>query len=547
MPAVINIKPTRRLASAVEYASAHGGKDKAHNGYDMKRVLCASGVNCDPKNGLKEMMKLVNRKQFIQDLKPQKGKKIVQGYTLIQSFDKSFDYQNPADVQKVNELGQKLVEKVVKNRMALVYTQADGTHHMLHNHIIVCSLAPNLRAMRAKQTRFKTWAKASDEVLQEEGLETLAPVSSKGKTTAKEKLTRAEIAEMEKLSKNKDAQGNPAPKRTRMEEIKEKIEQIEQDPTVTSWDSFVEVAKKHDLDVHVRRNKKGLINGLSYKLLNTDMKRGIRARRLGANYMKENLNDVFEANSKRKRLAKQREARIEAGGSSATAETAETRQLSSTNIEFVEQSSDLRKEAQNRVTARTARRTIRQSVNRDIRRGFEKFAEPNSNPTGETKFDFFEFTRRFGNNERKHRKFDERLRQFVAYRQKLDEIRAEQLKQQQQANTVAVLSRVELDRKLAKAAGYKQTNPKHVEIKRQTNVIKPKPTEPELVTKYGYTLKREYSDYADLLTNQDIADILYEQHHNWFVEDEHEQQNPETPTQTQKQQNQNIDDDGWNL
>lgn len=498
----------------------------------MKRVLCASGVNCTPENGLKEMMKLVNRKQFIQDLKPQKGKKIVQGYTLIQSFDKSFDYRNEADVKKVNELGQKLVEKVVKTRMALVYTQADGTHHMLHNHIIVCSLASNLKAMRSKQTRFKTWAKANDEILQEEGLETLAPVSSK--TTAKEKITRAEIAEMDKLSQNKDAKGNPKPETTRMEEIKERIEQIEQDPAVIDWNSFVEVAKKHDLDVHVRRNKKKEINGLSYKLLNTSMKRGIRARRLGANYMKESLNDVFQSNLERRRLAKQREERIEAGGSSATAETAETRQLSSTNIEFVEQSSDLRKEAQNRVTARTARRTIRQSVNRDIRRGFEKFAEPNSNPTGETKFDFFEFTRRFGNNERKHRKFDEHLRQFVAYRQKLDEIRAEQLKQQQQANTVALLSRVELDRKLAKAAGYKQTDSKR--IKKQQ----------KLITRFGYTLKREYSDYADMLTNQDYADMQYILHPEWFVKPE--QQNPETPTQTtQKQQNQNIDDDGWNL
>lgn len=528
MSAIVNIKSTKNLTKAVNYASGYNGKAKAHNGYNMPRVLCQSGVNCTPKNGLKRMMDRVKRKQFLQTLKPQSHRKIVQGYTLIQSFDKSFDYKNPDDVKKVNELGQKLVGQVVPDKLALVYTQADGTHHMLHNHIIVCSLSENLRAMHGNQTNFRTWAKANDEVLKAEGLETLAPVSSK--TTAKEKLTRAEIAEMDKLSKNKDAQGNPKPQKTRMEEIKERIEEIEQDPNVIDWDSFVKVAKKHDLDVHVRKNKKGLVNGLSYKLLNTDMKRGIRARRLGANYMKESLNDVFQSNLERKRLAKQREA----GRSSATAETAETRQLSSTNIEFVEQSSDLRKEAQNRVTARTARRTIRQSVNRDIRRGFEKFAEPNSNPTGETKFDFFEFTRRFGNNERKHRKFDEHLRQFVAYRQKLDEIRAEQLKQQQQANTVALLSRVELDRKLAKAAGYKQTDSKR--IKKQQ----------KLITRFGYTLKREYSDYADMLTNQDYADMQYILHPEWFVKPE--QQHPETPTQTtQKQQNQNIDDDGWNL
>ena len=528
MPAVVNIKPTRNITRAVNYASAHGGKDKAHNNYKIKRVLCASGVNCTPENGLKEMMKLINRKQFIQDLKPQK-KKIVQGYTLIQSFDKSFDYRNEADVQKVNELGQKLVEKVVKNRMALVYTQADGTHHMLHNHIIVCSLASNLKAMRAKQTRFKTWAKASDEVLQEEGLETLAPVS-KGKTTAKEKLTRAEIAEMDKLSKNKDAQGNPAPKRTRMEEIKEKIEEIEQDPSVIDFDSFVEVAKKHSLDVHTRINKKGVMTGLSYKLLNTDMKRGIRAKRLGSNYMKESLNDVFEANSKRKRLIKSREARIEAGTKegSAITEAADVRNVQTTNIQFTEPSPTgfVRK------TREIISRRVGRSIGSDLRQGF---TPSNRQPTKDNQLNFFEFTKSFGNNERKHKRFDEALKQFVDYRRKLDEIRAEQLKQQQQLSDFFVLSRIRLNQELARSAGYKSKDTRRIE--KQPTV--------KLVTKFGYTLKPEFSSYADLLTNQDYADMMYELHHNWFVRD---QQNPETPTQTtQKQQNQNIDDDGWNL
>lgn len=528
MPAVINIKPTRRLASAVNYASAHGGKDKAHNGYDMKRVLCASGVNCDPKNGLKEMMKLVNRKQFIQDLKPQK-KKIVQGYTLIQSFDKSFDYKNEADVQKVNELGQKLVEKVVKNRMALVYTQADGTHHMLHNHIIVCSLASNLKAMRAKQTRFKTWAKANDEVLQEAGLETLAPVS-KGKTIAKEKLTRAEIAEMDKLSKNKDQQGNPAPKQTRMEEIKEKIEEIEQDPSVIDWNSFVEVAKKHSLDVHTRINKKGVMTGLSYKLLNSNMKRGIRAKRLGSNYMKESLNDVFEANSKRKRLIKQREARIEAGTTGRSSEITEANRagnVQATNIQFTEPSTTGFVRAKREI----ASRTVRRSINSDLRQGF---TPSNRQPTKDNQLNFFEFTKKFGNNERKHRKFDEALRQFVDYRRKLDAIRQQQLEQQQQANNVFLLTRFRLDQKLAESARHKSEDLKRTRKQK-------------LVTKFGYTLKPEFSSYADLLTNQDYADVQHDLHPEWFVKPE--QQNPETPTQTtQKQQNQNIDDDdGWNL
>lgn len=529
MPAVVNIKPTRNITRAVNYASAHGGKDKAHNNYKMKRVLCASGVNCTPETGLKEMMKLVNRKQFIQDLKPQK-KKIVQGYTLIQSFDKSFDYRNEADVQKVNELGQKLVEKVVKNRMALVYTQADGTHHMLHNHIIVCSLASNLKAMRAKQTRFKTWAKANDEVLQEAGLETLAPVSSKGKTIAKEKLTRAEIAEMDKLSKNKDAKGNPAPKRTRMEEIKEKIEEIEQDPSVIDFDSFVEVAKKHDLDVHTRINKKGIMTGLSYKLLNSDMKRGIRAKRLGSNYMKEALYDVFEANSKRKRLIKQREARISTRSPEAT-ETSDLGAVQEANLRFALPKQSEIDHRQGDSTART--RAIGRTVNSKFRRAVTPSNQGTQDLNRPVELDFFQFTQKFGNNERKHKRFDEYLKQFVEYRHDLATIRDIQLDQQQQASDIIGLATIRLEEKLARSA-----NNKSKDLRRNANE---RQTTSRLITKFGYTLKREYSDYADMLTNQDMADMEFVLHPQWFVRD---QQNPTpTPEPPTIQKQQDIDDD----
>lgn len=530
MPAVVNIKPTRNITRAVNYASAHNGKDKAHNNYKMKRVLCASGVNCDPETGLKEMMKLVNRKQFIQDLKPQKGKKIVQGYTLIQSFDKSFDYKNEADVQKVNELGQKLVEKVVKNRMALVYTQADGTHHMLHNHIIVCSLASNLKAMRAKQTRFKTWAKASDEVLQEAGLETLAPVSSKGKTIAKEKLTRAEIAEMDKLSQNKDAKGNLAPKKTRMEEIKEKIEEIEQDPSVIDFDSFVEVAKKHSLDVHTRINKKGVMTGLSYKLLNSNMKRGIRAKRLGSNYMKESLNDVFEANIERRRLAKQREARISTRSPEAT-ETSDLGAVQAANFQFALSEQNRVENKSSISTART--RAIGRTVNSEFRRAVTPSNQGTQDLNRPVELDFFQFTQKFGNNERKHKRFDEYLKQFVKYRHDLATIRDIQLDQQQQASDIIGLATIRLEEKLARSA-----NNKSKDLRRNANE---RQTAPRLITKYGYTLKREYSDYADMLTNQDMADMEFVLHPQWFVRD---QQNPTpTPEPPTIQKQQDIDDD----
>lgn len=527
MPAIVNIKSTKNLTKAVNYASGYNGKAKAHNGYNMPRVLCRSGVNCTPKDGLKRMMDRVKRKQFLQDLKP-KPRKIVQAYTLIQSFDASFDYKNIDDVKKVNQLGQKLVGQVVPDKMALVFTQADGTHHMLHNHIIVCSLSENLKAMSGKQTNFRTWAKANDEVLKAEGLETLAPVGKT--TTAKEKLTRAEIAEMDKLSKNQDAQGNPAPRKTRMEEIKERIEEIEQDSSVIDFDSFVEVAKKHNLDVHVRRNKKKEINGLSYRLLDKKiaMKRGIRAKRLGSNYMKESLNDVFEANEKRRRLIKSREARISAR-SPEIAEATETSDLGAVQAANFQFALSEQNRSENKPSISTARK-VQSTVNRELRQGLTR---SNQRSQKDNQLNLFEFTKKFGNNERKHRKFDEALRQFVDYRRKLDTIRQQQLEQQQQANNVFLLTRFRLDQKLAESARHKSEDLKRTRKQK-------------LVTKFGYTLKREYSDYADMLTNQDMADMEFVLHPDWFVKDQPEQPNP---TQTPEQpKDQNIDDDdGWNL
>lgn len=510
MPAIVNIKSTRNVSAAVGYASGYGGKTKAHNGYDMRRVLCQSGVNCTPQNGLKLMMDRVKRKQFLQSLKPQNKRKIVQAYTLIQSFDASFDYKNIDDVKKVNQLGQKLVGKVVPDKLALVYTQADGKNHILHNHIIVCSLSENLKAMSGKQTNFRTWAKANDEVLKAEGLETLAPVSSK--PTAKEHLTRAEIAINDKGQK------------TRTELIKERIEEIEQDSSVIDFDSFVEVAKKHDLDVHVRRNKKKEINGLSYRLLDKKiaMKRGIRAKRLGSNYMKEALYDVFEANSKRKRLIKQREERISAGRSSAITKSNDVGSLQTANIQFTEPSSTERERPMREITRQRIRRSIRSDIRQGLTRSDQRSQKDNQ-------YSFFEFTKKFGNNERKHRKFDEALRQFVDYRRKLDTIKQEQRKQQQQLSDFFVLSRIRLNQELARSAGYKSKDTRRIE--KQPTV--------KLVTKFGYTLKPEFSSYADLLTNQDIADVRHALHPEWFVKDEPEQQNPiQTP-----QQDQNIDDD----
>ena len=293
MPATLTIKKSRSGAKAIDYSSARNNHDKAHNGYDMKRVLAASGVNCTPKDGKAKMQAIWRKKKT-------KQKRMIEAYTIVQSFDpENFDYRKEEDVKLVNEMGQELVKNVVPSRLALVYTQADGTHHVLHNHIIICNQDPyTLKAMRAEQTMFKTWAWSNDATLRAHNLDTLQTIDQKY-ANAKEKLTRAEIGASES-KEIQDIYGNKMVKTgtvTRTEKIKERIEVILDDPSVNSWQKFQEKAKDYDLDVKIRYNKQKKINGLSYRLLDDDtMKRGIRAKRLGTRYMRDDIDDILRQN-----------------------------------------------------------------------------------------------------------------------------------------------------------------------------------------------------------------------------------------------------------
>lgn len=268
MPATLTIKTSRSGAKAIDYSSARNNHDKAHNNYDMKRVLAAGGVNCDPASGKAQMQAVWRKKQT-------KKKKLIEAYTIVQSFDpKNFDYRKQEDVQLVNQMGQELVKKIVPTRMALVYTQADGTHHVLHNHIVICSQDPvTMKAMRGDETMFKTWAHANDRVLKSHGYEPLKEITGKY-ANAEEKLTRAEIAmaQPKKINGSNGRKVIKTPVVTRTEKIKERIEVILDDPSVNSWQKFQEKAKDYDLDVKIRYNKQQKIERSKARKLEADRK-----------------------------------------------------------------------------------------------------------------------------------------------------------------------------------------------------------------------------------------------------------------------------------
>ena len=116
MPATLTIKASRHGVKAIDYSSARNGKDKAHNGYKMQRVLAASGVSCTPADGKAKMQEIWRKKHT-------KQKNMVEAYTIVQSFDPDrFNYRKKEDIKLVNQMGQELVKNVVPSRYALIYT-----------------------------------------------------------------------------------------------------------------------------------------------------------------------------------------------------------------------------------------------------------------------------------------------------------------------------------------------------------------------------------------------------------------------------------------
>lgn len=89
-------------------------------------------------------------------------------YQIIQSFDISeFDYKD-YDPKVVNKLGRELADKVLKDKGVtapyVVYTQADGASHHVHNHILICNYTDKHKSIPKGLSFFKV-AKANDDVV----------------------------------------------------------------------------------------------------------------------------------------------------------------------------------------------------------------------------------------------------------------------------------------------------------------------------------------------------------------------------------------------
>lgn len=278
MSATTTVKTTRNGIATLKYCNHQA---KAHNGFDMPRVLALSaGLGLKPDQAEKKMQEIWREKGTQQ-------KRQIEAYTIVQSFDpKIFDYKNQKDIQEVNKLGNELARRAFAGRVFTVATQADGKKHVLHNHITVCSQDPvTLKSLRGVRTSVKYTREINDEILKENGY---TPIKSKG-------LVKADSMAMRKLrEKHPD-------KPLRVDVIRDRLDQLMSRKDITSWDSLIKEAKEENLDIRTKFNQKGGLSRISYRLLDDDenlrMTKGIRPKKLGEIYGKRNLQRFLQENA----------------------------------------------------------------------------------------------------------------------------------------------------------------------------------------------------------------------------------------------------------
>lgn len=279
MSATTTVRTTRHGVATLNYCNHQA---KAHNNWNMKRVLALSaGLGLTPDQAEKKMQEIWEKKGTQQ-------KNQIEAYTIVQSFDpKKFSYKSAKDVKKVNQLGTEFASRAFAGRAFTVATQADGTHHVLHNHITICSQDPvTLKSLRGVRTSVKYTREINDEILREHGYE---PIKSQN-------LVKADSIAMQKMREK-----HPE-KPLKVDVIRDRLDDLMSRKDITTWDSLIKAGKKEKLDIRAKFTKQGKLSRVSYRLLDdTDelrMKKGIRPKKLGEIYGKDNIEQFLQANSK---------------------------------------------------------------------------------------------------------------------------------------------------------------------------------------------------------------------------------------------------------
>ena len=278
--AITTITSTKNGKGSIDYVLKGRKEDKKN---PEERTLAVRGHNLDPSRAAEQMSAVW--RNFGKD-----DGNTIQTYRIIQSFrETDFDKDNYLDIEKANEIGLALAEKLYPNRQALIVTQADGEGGKVHNHIIVNSVEPVAgKSLRGIETSWeKTISKANDEVLKEHKIKALA----RG-TLRDVAYSRSELSIItDKTASWKDT-------------IRDAVEDSISDKNVTSIDDLKEKLKDdYDIDLKLRGKTityAGTFNTSKDEENPKFVERKVRATKLGNHYTLEGLNHGFRENEKQR-------------------------------------------------------------------------------------------------------------------------------------------------------------------------------------------------------------------------------------------------------
>ena len=278
--AITTITSTKNGKGSIDYVLKGRTEDKKN---PEERTLAVRGHNLDPSRAAEQMAAVW--RNFGKD-----DGNTIQTYRIIQSFRESdFHKDNYEDIEKANEIGLALAEKLYPNRQALIVTQADGEGGKVHNHIIVNSVEPVAgKSLRGIETSWeKTISKANDDILKEYEIKAL-----ERDTLRDVAYSRSELSIItDKTASWKDT-------------IRDAVEDSISDKNITSIDDLKEKLKDdYDIDLKLRGKTityAGTFNTSKDEENPKFVERKVRATKLGNNYTLEGLNHGFRENEKQR-------------------------------------------------------------------------------------------------------------------------------------------------------------------------------------------------------------------------------------------------------
>ena len=279
--AITTITSTKNGKGSIDYVLKGRTEDKKK---PEERTLAVRGHNLDPSRAAEQMAAVW--RNFGKD-----DGNTIQTYRIIQSFRESdFHKDNYEDIEKANEIGLALAEKLYPNRQALIVTQADGEGGKVHNHIIVNSVEPVAgKSLRGIETSWeKTISKANDDILKEYEIKALERDTLRDVAYSRSELSII----IDKTASWKDT-------------IRDAVEDSMSDIKVTSIDDLKEKLQS-DYDIELKLRGKTITYSGTFNTSKDEenpkfIERKVRATKLGKNYGLEALEYGFRENEKQRK------------------------------------------------------------------------------------------------------------------------------------------------------------------------------------------------------------------------------------------------------